>query len=1198
MKRLIIIFVLFTFPIFSIGQTQTENYIKTTTYRVAVDPGQEDAANPSNKIEQVAYFDGLGRPKQTISVRAGGQMQNIIQYYEYDALGRSPRQYLPLSTSNGAGVDPLGIIPSPNLKTAIENFYNTSKYEHTLNPYSEMVYESTPLSRVLEQGAPGNSWVVDAQSESDHTIKFEYQTNGDIEVRLFDVTFLGDNPAAPRLEYDGYYASGELFENIAKDENWKPGSGNNNTTQEFTNKEGQVVLKRTFDGNVAHDTYYIYDDFGNLTYVLSPEASIQIISGNSLVANYQEVLDNLGYQYKYDYRNRLIEKKVPGKGWEYVVYNLLDQPVLTQDALQRTRNEWSFVKYDALSRAVYTGFITNGGSRQGLQNAANDTVSYPSVFEHPLDSPNIVVGTPIYYTSQSFPTGTVSKVLTVNYYDNYVDAAGMTVPPTVYDFHTTNDLQGLSTVSKIRVLGTADWITTIIGYDEKARPVYIQSQNTYLHTDDTKQRLLDFTGNVLESTTTHQKDGHDAIVTIDYYTYDHQNRLLSHKQQVNDESMQLIAKNTYDELGQLESKKVGGITTYDGYDDVINIHVTPDGTMSKNIPSGWGSLKTHGVVEGDGGITFKVVNNFPNRYRVGLADASSANTNVQYFSYGIYIDKDSNQNGTSYEVRLVGTGVEGSPLYENYYAEGDVFKIERVGDIIYFKKNGQTFHTETVAPEVDFIGKVLLQTSVATAGEVALFGEHVDQSLQKVDYKYNIRGWLTDINDIDQNPLIKNVDNDLFNFRINYDGEVIGDAGLPGRAKPLYNGNISQTTWRTANTDSDKHTYGYQYDALNRFKRAFSRKGNTLDDYDHFNVHNLSYDQNGNILSLTRQGENENHNALNMDDLIYSYDGNQLLGVADNSNSPIAGEGFYDGNTSGDDYTYDVNGNMVEDKNKGINSIAYNHLNLPVTVSINGIDGQGDVQNGTITYIYDATGVKLQKQVINSAGLTATTSYAGGYIYQQPNENATEQLKMFAHPEGYIEPVIAETRSKLQKSSDPTISGFNYAFNYTDIWGNIRLSYADIDGDGHIKLSTENLSEKSYYPFGLQRKYLPNNVVSSNANTVAEKIKTYQGQELTDDFGQNFHEWKYRISDPSIGRFWQVDPLAEDYIYNSTYAFQENKLGMGTELEGLELNPFYDRDHGVDYGKALIRGGGNYNNDPNRKSSAKPSIVLGMGIKA
>lgn len=72
-------------------------------------------------------------------------------------------------------------------------------------------------------------------------------------------------------------------------------------------------------------------------------------------------------------------------------------------------------------------------------------------------------------------------------------------------------------------------------------------------------------------------------------------------------------------------------------------------------------------------------------------------------------------------------------------------------------------------------------------------------------------------------------------------------------------------------------------------------------------------------------------------------------------------------------------------------------------------------------------------------------------------------------------------------------------------------------------------------------------------NGLEYNYQHYQGQEWTEDLGLNWHEWKYRMSDPAIGRFISVDPLAEDYAYNSTYAFQENKLGMGIELEGLEL---------------------------------------------
>jgi len=88
----------------------------------------------------------------------------------------------------------------------------------------------------------------------------------------------------------------------------------------------------------------------------------------------------------------------------------------------------------------------------------------------------------------------------------------------------------------------------------------------------------------------------------------------------------------------------------------------------------------------------------------------------------------------------------------------------------------------------------------------------------------------------------------------------------------------------------------------------------------------------------------------------------------------------------------------------------------------------------------------------------------------------------------------------------------------------------------------------NYYPFGLEHKGY-NNVV----NGTEYNYQTYQGQEISKELGYNMLEFKYRHYDPAIGRFVAIDPLASDYVYNSTYAFQENKLGLGVELEGLEL---------------------------------------------
>jgi hypothetical protein len=79
---------------------------------------------------------------------------------------------------------------------------------------------------------------------------------------------------------------------------------------------------------------------------------------------------------------------------------------------------------------------------------------------------------------------------------------------------------------------------------------------------------------------------------------------------------------------------------------------------------------------------------------------------------------------------------------------------------------------------------------------------------------------------------------------------------------------------------------------------------------------------------------------------------------------------------------------------------------------------------------------------------------------------------------------------------------------------------------------------------------------SSNTQLYSGYNYKYQEQERQDELGLNWDSFKWRNYDYAIGRFMCVDPLAEKYAYNSTYAFQENKMGMGRELEGLELMPW------------------------------------------
>ena len=72
----------------------------------------------------------------------------------------------------------------------------------------------------------------------------------------------------------------------------------------------------------------------------------------------------------------------------------------------------------------------------------------------------------------------------------------------------------------------------------------------------------------------------------------------------------------------------------------------------------------------------------------------------------------------------------------------------------------------------------------------------------------------------------------------------------------------------------------------------------------------------------------------------------------------------------------------------------------------------------------------------------------------------------------------------------------------------------------------------------------------------------FQGQEKDDEIkGEaNSINYKFRMHDPRLGRFFAVDPLEKDYPWNSPYAFSENRVIDGVELEGLE---FLDSDESL-----------------------------------
>ena len=280
-----------------------------------------------------------------------------------------------------------------------------------------------------------------------------------------------------------------------------------------------------------------------------------------------------------------------------------------------------------------------------------------------------------------------------------------------------------------------------------------------------------------------------------------------------------------------------------------------------------------------------------------------------------------------------------------------------------------------------------------------LQNKQLGNQLDSLAYSYNIHSWLTGIN----KNFVGGGTANYFGQELAYDdpSSVTGT----NYAAAQYAGNITGLTWKTKG-DTAKRKYDFTYDTASRLAGAAflqntgSGWNNGTVDY---SVQNLSYDGNGNILTMFQKGLKLNTSSL-IDSLVYSYatDSNQLIQVydGDNDTASILGDFHWKGIKQSRDYRYDGDGNLLVDNNKGIDTISYNFLNLPQMIHFTG--------KGKITYLYDAVGNKLQKQTFDSlSGHSATTLYLGNFVYQQTDTitnpaGGIDTLQIIDHEEGRV----------------------------------------------------------------------------------------------------------------------------------------------------------------------------------------------------
>ena len=396
--------------------------------------------------------------------------------------------------------------------------------------------------------------------------------------------------------------------------------------------------------------------------------------------------------------------------------------------------------------------------------------------------------------------------------------------------------------------------------------------------------------------------------------------------------------------------------------------------------------------------------------------------------------------------------------------------------------SGKTTRTEVHAYSYDHADRLLKVEHTLGGTKITLadyaydnLGRLQSKSLHgsatnKLTYAYNVRGWLTGIS------------GSKFTQNLYYNN---------GNGTAKYNGSISSMTWKAGN-ESTVRGYKFTYDGLDRMLNAtYGETAGISTNANRFSENVTGYDKNGNIKGLQRYGQLSSAAYGMIDNLTLTLNGNQLNRVDDAvaASTYNGGFEFKNGANAADEYSYDANGNLTKDLNKGISGITYNFLNLPNAVTFS--DGS------TITYTYGADGTKL-RTVHKIGSTTTTTDYCGNVIY----ENGVQKLLLTE--EGYI-----------------TLSDSKYHYYLKDHQGNNRVV---ISQSGTVEETSH------YYPFG--------GVFASAGNVQPYK---YNGKELDTKKGLNWYDYGARHYDAVLGRFITVDALYDKHFKVSPYVYCGNE---------------------------------------------------------
>ena len=488
-----------------------QNYILTRTFT-------SDSGSTSR--EQVVYYDGLGRPSQSVDCGITPNGQSLVTLQEYDNQGRKSFSWLPVRSSNGAAC----------MNTAMLKDNAVQQFGGDTRPYVQTLYESSPFDRPSTEYGAGAAW----QSKP---TSWEYDV---LPPHSFasEIAHLpmGSFPSVRTTDEDGH------------------------TTYSYTDGMGRTFLTCNMLGDTEHFTYLVYDVRDDLVEVHSPMSTTPMISLPT-----DAIEDDYSYSYRYTPFHLVQYAKLPGCDAKYYIYDRGERLIFSQDGEQRKRGEWEFTLPDRLGRTVLTGICHNSYYYA-------DYPLFNIVAEATRNDTGGLYGYNVSGVSLSSPV-----VHTVNYYDDYsfIGANGVpasleyVAPPSGYGVRYTGGSKGLLTgtvTARLDASGVTGYDYTAYYYDDRGRIVQTRSTNA-LGGTDIEYVAYNFVGDPVKRRRVHTATGKPGQTEVYSYTYDHAGRLMTTRFQPGSGPEVTLVSCTYDELGRLKTRTPHGIAsdklTYD-----------------------------------------------------------------------------------------------------------------------------------------------------------------------------------------------------------------------------------------------------------------------------------------------------------------------------------------------------------------------------------------------------------------------------------------------------------------------------------------------------------------------------------------------------------------------------------------------------------------------------------------------------------